>query len=208
MSYPFSYLTGEVGKLGIARIKRRIVVGNNALVYDTFSDADGTLLTAHIPDICPAGAAWLSAGSAFISGNKLTQSHNSVLIVAIDSGVSSGVITVSMDYVNLSSLDGGIIARYIDSTHFWLLRYYLNNLQIYENNNNVYTLRASAIFSSPNGTELLTATLNGNNLTITMLGISVSYSSSLFNIATNHGLRMVSNITTSLTSDNFTVTPL
>lgn len=205
----FPYLTGEVGKLGISKIKHRIVVVNNALVYDTFTGIDGALLTAHAPDIAPGGAVWvnyISPPGPTIQTNKLLSLIGGS-VDAINSGAANAIISVTQDYNTNVNTTNGIVARLSDANHYWLLRHYNGELQIIENNAG-FVLRASTPYVTGNITETLIATVNGNSMTLLIGATSVTYSSLLFNANTRHGIRAGSFAGIPITSDNFTIAAL
>ena len=67
-------------------------------IYDSFTDANDTALTSHVPEQKPAGAAWtdfVGIGGFTIQGNAASDTGPTDQGIIIESGVSDGTISVS-----------------------------------------------------------------------------------------------------------------
>jgi len=95
-------------------------------VYDTFTDTNGTVLTAHTPNVSPGGAMWVYQGSADIQiqTNRARCEGNGINNIAIiESGISDCDITSIIRYaggVGNTSTDG-VVLRYEDQyNYYWI----------------------------------------------------------------------------------------
>ena len=116
--------------------------GPVTLVYDTFTDADSTALTAHTPDIDVVGGGWSSsAGALKILSNKAKwgTASNSHETSEIQTNKSDVVISVD---VNSTAQFLGILGRYVDDNNFWLAWMSKNTMRIYERTTGTDTERA------------------------------------------------------------------
>lgn len=97
-------------------------------LWDLFNDANGTLLTAHTPNVAPLGAAWAAVldDHEIQSGRAQPPASVTAYLNVIDGGVSDG--HMRYDYHKLpsdhSSNDGGFVFRAVDTvTGMWMLRF-------------------------------------------------------------------------------------
>lgn len=99
-------------------------------VSDTFTDANGTLLSAHTPDIRPGSNTWTASDANWnIQSNKLTRSAagTGLPVATIDCGQTDGNLEV--DIVTTGSAGSGLIYRYVDINNFCYIRL-LNNTSL------------------------------------------------------------------------------
>lgn len=209
----------------LLRIVGSIGGGIPYLVRDDFTDADGTLLTAHIiAPINTVGATW--AGPALAGDNNLTIRNNRLQFAGVsnagsnylDAGIANAILRA--DYFVGGPGGAGVneygafVSRWTGSTAAWLVLVgYLGSpvAQIYQYNSSL-VLRASAPYALVQGTTYaLALTLSGNSISLAINGAGiVSYSSSFNAASTRHGLRLFigSSASDNTYLDNFSVEPL
>ena len=161
------------------------------LVEDTFTDSDGTLLSAHTPDTDNIGTGWQNATAVSITSNELvadtTQDESpyfdltgySSKIVRITKGASVATyLGVNVRWQDASNLvQGGDVPESAGSAP-----------RIFTKEAGTYTLRASG--STKTWTTLWVAD-DGSTITVGVDGAStaeISYSTSLFSAETKVGL--------------------
>lgn len=178
-----------------------------AVVFDTFTDTDSTLLTAHTPDI--GVNSWVATqGTWSVTGNKASHSqsanHDTALI---ESAVADCTVSA---IINLPSTaeDGGLFLR-SDGT--------VNNgifVRLYKTSGKVdlYKVVAGAFILINQGSlaivadtdYLVAVAMSGTNITVNVDGVTKA-SGTITEHATNtiHGLRAYSN--KAVTWDDFAV---
>jgi hypothetical protein len=191
---PFS---GSLSPLGMARAG---MAGPTVLFYDTFTDANGTLLTAHTPDVDVVGGGWvLDAGTITIQSNR-AQATAALARYFVNAGHAD--TTVSMDIISDAGGAGGFIVRWQNSLNHWICRLLASTgrIQIFDVNAGTLTLRAetAVVVAYP---ATLTVVMSGTTITLTYNSLSASYSSSFLQTQTRHGLRLNNTIV-----DNFQMT--
>jgi hypothetical protein len=94
------------------------------LVYDTFTDANGTALTAHTPDKRPGSNAWTALrGTWQVQSNrgKLTTSGgDGQNVCAIDAGDADVTVDVQLVTNVAGDADSGLIVNVVDTNNYWL----------------------------------------------------------------------------------------
>jgi hypothetical protein len=160
-----------------------LAAADNTLVHDSFTDTDGTDITAHTPEIDVVGGGWITAGNWTTQNNRLSyQIGNS--FVTIDAGASDVIITAGMVAANAHSL----MFRHTSASAYWIARWNGVAVQLYEFNG-AFQLRASTALSG-SGPHELKVTLSGANISVLVNGGSeTAYSSSANQSATQHGFR-------------------
>lgn len=163
----------------------------STLLSDTFTDTNGTLLTAHTMDV---GGGWTQDGTATgamtIQSNQCFPEATGVQgVVHADAGATD--YTATMDLIIASGftadfqVNQGFVFRYVDADHYWLARVTgsinsAQTLDIYENNSG-FTLQAQQGFTvNPwaGHTYGLTLVVSGTTATLTMAGVDdVTYGS-------------------------------
>lgn len=165
------------------------------LVLDTFTDTNGTALTAHTPDVDVVGGGWSTAseGSDIIEiqsnmarGNGTTNR----VFSTVDCGKSDVFIEISGD----APLSGGggigmIIFRFQDINNLWQFDCFNNLASLRDRVAGTFTTRSSS--TCTNGTPLrYTLTANGQNIKGYLSDVEeVSFASANFETATRHGIR-------------------
>lgn len=158
-------------------------------LYDTFTDTNGTLLTAHTMDI---GGGWTKQNSAqggaptySIQSNQSQPGSGLYGVYTADATVADGTLTVDLP-VFLSATNnyiGGVVVRWTDTSHYWFIvieqdgfGYYL---AIYQENGSATTRASTNFVSNPNGTTVtLTIVLSGTTISATTnTGENATYSS-------------------------------
>lgn len=155
------------------------------LVSDTFTDSNGTALTAHTPDIDTVGSGWVNqSGTYQIDSNAAHRETGPTgSVVAIDAGNAD--VTVKSDIS--AKTTSGIVARLSDDNNYWLG--WAQDGKLYENNADSLTERAD--LGAPTIPNTLELECNGSSITFRAeTGLSATYASATFNqTATLHGLR-------------------
>jgi hypothetical protein len=197
--------------------------GSGTLVYDTFTDTNGTNLTAHTPDIDTVGGGWsTNHASVRILNNKWQA--GSGFPGPWSSWIDCGKTTVEVSAEITTSLDNiywaGISTRFIDANNQFQAVFYdywgENQVRILEISSGVYTERASVACSitlASNTSYPMTVTDDESTITISSsVAPDLSYTSSLFAGSTYVGLRSSNRVSISeadqIKADNFTVISL
>jgi hypothetical protein len=176
--------------------------GTSTLLKDTFTDANGTNIAAHVMDVGPGWS--VQGGSSWnIQSNQLNCVSGGR--ISSDSGQSN--VTASVD---MTPTTGNqymeIVVRLTDDNNFWMAALKNGEFSIYENAAGVLTQRATTSPTISVGTTYhvqlvasgttMTATLNGGN--------QISYNNATSNqTATKCGIR---GFETGTVYDNFLVT--
>lgn len=185
-------------------------------IYADFTAANGTAVSAYSSNINVPGNAWvntnISGGTAVvdIQGNKARPYNGgtgAALFVTTDTAISDLVIYA--DYVAGSTTGGtGIAFRTTDATNYWMAvaRQTDNTMRIYEKTGaGALTSRASAAKTLTNGvTYKMKLTLSGTSITFVLDGTSISYTSSVRQTVTKHGIGTLSG-NTSVYMDRFRI---
>ncbi len=186
----------------------------STLLNDTFTDVDGTLLTAHTMN---TGPGWVNGNGTFkIVSNKATPNSNANDDM-ITSDAGNADVTLAMTVTAFGTAGNqrnpGIVLRYTDTTHLWLVDISpgtTNNIVLYENTGSGYTSRAtgSAVIVSGTGTGVIVGCV-GSVINVQISGNSIfTYiAASSNNTATKYGLRLgVQGAATACTWDDLLVT--
>jgi len=190
------------------------------LLNDTFTDADGVVLTAHTPE--SGGGVWTriegtGTDNAKISGNKLlgAQVGGSAFAYVHETGQAN--VKIQADF-NLNPLFSNgvlgaieIIARQTDANNFLRLSLNGNNMSINKVVAGVLTeLSGNVAMSYPStGLYPVEVNLNGSAISFTANGVTLNVSDAFNAGATKHGMRIYSADNTNLnTIDNFKVSKL
>lgn len=213
----FSYLTGEVGKLGIVKIKRRIVSFNNIAIYDPFIGANGTNINGRTPPIAPVGASWsIPLGAAATQNNRayFTNPPGAGTHANIDSGIAnvsvSGIFNLGGNIVGI-----GPVARWQDTSHFWIA--YFRRALVGQRDIRLIEVNGSSVIRGAYSDDSLSAIIDytielrasGTALSVLLNGAQIiaPYTSSYLQSVTRHGIYADTN-NAGQTADDFTVTPL
>jgi hypothetical protein len=188
-----SGLSGWSGLSGLA---------STMALYDQFTDANGTALTAHtIAPVNADGLVWLNIAGVFdIQSNRARiavndpGSQNMVFLAVGDADV-----VVEMDITTPAAVDtfAGALLRVAAVTSAWVVRINtaLDAVEIYERAPAGWTLRASgAVTIDPNMTYRLRAIARGQVIVGYVDNVPlVAYASATYNQAvTNHGIYIFS----------------
>jgi hypothetical protein len=185
---------------------------STTLVEDTFTDANGTLLSAHAPATNVSGLPWTltGAGSMPVIHNDLVGATAGTGHLQATLDVQAADVDIAVDYhVGTGPGMGGVAFRLVDTNNYLLMQTYLNQLQIYRRSNGVYTLLASAPLASlgPGSVHRLEVRTLGTAVEgwfdgVRLLQITDSVSAS----ATKHGLDWNPAYDPTTMFGNFTVT--
>lgn len=186
----------------------KVAAAGGVLIYDTFTGANGTALTAHAPDINTPGGAWVQInGTWTIQSNRASVAGDgNVRIAAGVSNYSLSVIAVAVSATSAAGLTG----RVQDSSNLWAIQIVnsTNVFRIAEVNGGVTTVRATTSVTISDGVSYTMAgTFNGATITATLDGAnSLSYGSATFlQTDPDVGLRAGND---TCTFDDFTVTAI
>ena len=198
------------------RKKASAPAGPVTLIYDTFTDADGTLIQNHtIAPTNTPGASWSAAakigltdtGTIKVSSNQvlISDAASSRMASVVDVGLTDVVITAD---VTTNAWGGntfeGLTGRWSSTTSYWFFSVNVSSdaISIHE----VTTVRASASKAiAANTAYAFTVTLVGNVLTFDVNGTSCNYTSATNNDKTKHGVVPVINGGGYTKIDNFKV---
>ena len=183
------------------------IPSTTALIYDTFTDSNDTLLRVHTPDINLPNNAWIHrVGDWEIQSNQADRSSTGTQEYAsIDSGVSD--VHVRADITLSATRSIGIILRDNGNT-YWLVEHANvgGTMRIFEYDG-TFTVRAStAITVSAASTYTFKATAVGSLIVATVeddVGIKQIYweAATMNQTATSHGIR--EDGSSACTFDNF-----
>lgn len=189
----------------------RFTSGGSILVSDAFTDTNGTLLTAHTPDVDTVGGGWLGTSSCDIQSNRAQGNSTAGRENWIE--CSTADVVISGDLSLAASVGGdkgpGLIARVADANNYWLGIMWKTVIRIYEKTSGSYTQRASTAFTAATETDYpATLTVSGTSITFNVDGTEISYTSSTHQTNTKHGVRCDGGNTISNGSrvDNFQIT--
>jgi hypothetical protein len=169
--------------------------GNGTLLFDQFTDADSTAITAHQPTFSNPVSVWeVGNGTWTITSGNLQQSvnTNTQYMIAAETGQSD--VDCHLIYTPNASGEHAarIILRYLDSNNFWAIELSSNDntLKIRERNAGSWNERASVAVTTSAGEMLsIRATASGNTITAYCLGVTTNYASATFNnTETKHGI--------------------
>lgn len=168
-----------------------------AIVYDTFTDTDGTLLTAHSPE---KGGPWVVSGGGgveILSDTAIAPDGTQVVTTETS---KSDVIVAGLCSGTPSTVNFGIVFRVLDTTtsySCWALVRTATQIRLNEMNSGVATARGSTTKSLTSGQSLI-ARCHGTDIRtfhMTATGVYTaltSYTSSVHQSNTRHGMALVS----------------
>ena len=102
-------------------------------IYDTFTDTNGTLITAHTPNSNIGASGWtVLSGTWEILGNTLknTTAGTSTHTMYHDLGYKDAIFKFKCPVVDVISASTQIIFRYVDATNYFLLFHNATNTSI------------------------------------------------------------------------------
>ena len=169
-----------------------------AVFYDTFTDANGTSLLVHTPDIDTVGAGWLRVGAQVwtINGNKVghVQSFGNAGEAYANCGVADGAITCDVTVSTSGGVDlAGVAFRLTDTNNLWkvVVARATGAFVIFERNAGVDINRTQKLVPIVGGaTYTIKVILSGQSIVATLDGADqIPYALASFNQAvTNHGI--------------------
>lgn len=164
------------------------------VLSDTFTDTNGTLLSAHSPDLKPAGSVWDLAGSLGfdIQANKARPLcvSDAYSFAAIEAGAADVLISADITWHYAANRQQGLILRWQDANNFWAAKLSpaAGLLVIIERNAGVETVRDS-VAPTLGATNNLQFISSGNNLSVLLDGVpALAYVSAFLNNKTKVGL--------------------
>jgi hypothetical protein len=193
-------------------------LGGALLIYDTFTDTDGTAIASHTiaPTNIPA-TSWANGGITpfTIIGNQAgstTVNANNAHAVC-NPGIADCIITCDATASSTANNDNnvdGIAARWTSGGFYWRIGVhpFRDLFLILERNNSVDTLRAStAMTITPGSTYAIVVTLSGSTISATCNGANaISYNGATMNqTVTRHGICISRALAADSRIDNFQV---
>jgi hypothetical protein len=168
--------------------------GAATLLYDTFTDPDGTLLTNHAPDIDLAGNGWEELGGSSIINNNAAVKVGGGLGIGVNVGAADVTITCDVTVSNATNNPHGVIFRAVDANNMWWLVYDAGPgaaaINLLEINAGTLTARDSVTETLTDGTYAFKIVASGSLITCYVNDVEkVSFSSAFLAAATRHGLR-------------------
>lgn len=151
----------------------------SSLVYDTFTDTNGTLITAHTPDVNDPGNSYteggiygtaVSPGSFTINASNQAISSNTNQGFFIDTGSDDVVISTSVDFTQSGTHTAYILLRYVDENNF-VVAFLSQNLsgilgiEEYVGGASNYFTRVA--YSAATSNHSFSASIVGNTVTVT-----------------------------------------
>lgn len=157
--------TGEIANAGLEPVR----------VVDTFTDANGTLLSAHVPDVDEEGLGWsVLENNAVIMGDAVQLLGNDSAPPVIEAGVSDAVVTV--DYIPVAGSRDGLVFRYIDRDNFLELnaRQPNGDLRLLRTSGGgLSTLASTQVTWTPGAIHQLKVVLSGTTVTGYVNGVEM-----------------------------------
>lgn len=202
---------------GAVRTFQAAVAGPTVLFYDTFTGANGTLITARAPDIDTVGGGWVQyknagTGDFSISSNKCVLSagaSQNYLHAVAQTNVADVTITGDLTH-RISGASESLVGRCVNTSAVSLWRALLlgGNMVLQEANAGAFTQRAISAGAQDGITYACTLAVSGASIQFTAATIAtLSYTSTQHQTNTRHGILFVTNIGgTSGIVDDFRVT--
>lgn len=160
-------------------------------VYDTFTDADSTALTAHTPNKAPAGAAWAHVAGAFqITSNRAAWVSNTggYALAAIESGKADCVVSGIIKRTATGYC--GIAFRVVDTQNYLIASIGGGQWSVIRRFQNNAAIVAQTAFSQGNNIDYaVQVTLSGTSIIAVIDGtttVNTTYTN--LTTATKHGL--------------------
>jgi RHS repeat-associated protein len=178
------------------------------IVFDSFTGANGTLMSNHPPDI--GSGPWNTWGATVrLQGNAAAIEAPAQWVAGayINSGVSDAI--VSTDWLTGSgTMWGGLALRYADGNNYLLVRYYDGQLQAYrvQNNSPVYLGGVVVGGVAAGQRHRIAVRLSGPTIEVSFNGTSLFTVNEPFqSTATRHGIAWIPAVNTTATYDDFVI---
>jgi hypothetical protein len=183
------------------------------IIEDTFTDGDGTLLSAHTPDVAPFGAAWRAEGSYeiewIITSNKADPVTDSDAdqVMLIDAGVRD--VVIEADVTGESASVFGMYFAFDNAAGEYTYMWWSDQTNVFlaEVDSGGYTGRHSAALAWANGaTKAVKVTIVGGTVNVFFDNVLILTSSAMDTENTNgteHGI--FAKLGAEVRFDNFTV---
>jgi hypothetical protein len=196
-------MQADTGLSGISAIVTS--VQQTMLINDTFTDTNGTNLTAHTPDI-KVSTGWVAnTGTITIQSNQ-ANAASGFPYYSIETGQSN--VTIQALVTPSGSAACGLSGRVSNATNSWDIDISVSGgnltLTIQEQVAGVFTVRATTTITDPGAPRTVQAVFSGNNVTASLNGgNTIAYGSATSNqTVTKHGINMAAGFNI----DNFSVT--
>ncbi len=169
------------------------------LVYDTFTDTNGTALSDHTPDKRPSSNAWASLrGTWQVQSNrgKLTTSvGDGQNVIVIDAGDADVTVEAQLVTGAAGDADSGVIVNAVDVDNYWLFTLLAGgSCVLYEHTAGGFTARggAGAFAWTAGNTYAVEVVTSGDSIDCFIDGAakqSYSVGGRPHKTATKHGIR-------------------
>jgi hypothetical protein len=164
-----------------------------ALLYDTFTDTNGTSLASHTMDV---GAGWtIHSGTWTVQSNHAESAKTDGILCTAAGGASNGTLTCDvMPTDNASNAFlAGLVFRYTDTSNFWLVHLdsRLDVVTVFRNLAGSFTSQGTSTPTMTSGVAYaVSVVLNGTSIGVTINGgNAINVTSSSHQSATRYGMR-------------------
>ena len=176
--------------------------GKKLVIWDQFTDADTTALSAHtIAPVRKLAISWTAEAGYTISSNAAIHASGSNF-ATLQISKANCILQVMISPIS-GGLYADLVGRFTDTNNYWrfgLIATAGGTITITERTSSTNTARASAAGVGLSG--LLKAVLNGDSLSMSLAGgTPISYNSAQHNSVTKHGFR----VSASVSADDFKV---
>lgn len=161
------------------------------LASDSFDRSDSSSLGstngAGVEETGGSGLAWADlTGDPQIASNAFCASGSADTAATVDLGKSDVVLCATL---TARASGPGIVFRAVDANNYWRAAIDGSNIKIWERTGGSWTERASAAASTSNGTDYFAVlALEGTSIRFTVGNVMVTYTSSVRQTATVHGV--------------------
>jgi len=182
------------------------VTPGSTIVYDSFTDTNGTPLSSHSPEVNQMGQAWTNtgAGTPRIAGNRLTCGTGGSTVL-IEGGTPNGTASVAWRVGTDPNPESGLIFRAVDANNYFVFWTWTDYLMLHRVVDGVWTrLWFHQLADRPEGNHSLQVELSGSSIRVLWdAGVEMFTTTDFFHInATGYGIRCFD---TTSTYDNFGV---
>lgn len=169
--------------------------GSTILLSDTFTGVNGTALTSHAMDVGPG---WTAVTGTFQIQSNTCQGNTDAdgditVSQAGQANTTASVISTAVYSSAGNAERPGLIFRFQDSTHYWLIDWAADSslLTLYRVAGSFTSIGTSAQTVASGTAVTLKAVCSGNNITVFFNGTSViTTSDATYNTATQYGFRL------------------
>lgn len=191
-------------------MRKLLMGGPQLLAFDSFTDVNGTALTAHTADTGQSWTHGAGTGTATIQNNKaqFTGVTSEADPWVIPAGVANVTVSATMNWA--ANEDAGLVVRWLDANNYW----FFDGAQstgvwtVFEKTAGVQTSRASGTFAFSLNTDYqVRVVASGPLMSLFVNGaLVVSFNSANQQGNTKHGIFIGGAAAVNVLVDNFRVT--